>query len=172
MQFSVGDKVIHPQYGPGLVACIVGSEPSDVERQYYVIEIPQKGLTVHTPVGMADALGVRRAMSPSRSGRVLNLLGGKPRPLPEDYRMRQEQVWARVETGQVVALAGVVRDLSWRQRQAHLTKKDSDLLRKALDMLAAEMALVSGDTVAEVREQIGAALSMAMVSAQKADGAE
>jgi len=167
MQFSVGDKVIHPQYGPGQITSIVGGEPSDAERRYYVIEIPRKGMTVHTPVGMAGTLGVRLAMSPSRSRRIVDMLGGRPRPLPEDFRARHEQLWEKLGTGQELQLAGVVRDLTWRQTLTHLTKKDSDLLRKALDLLAAEMALVSGDTVSKVREMIGAALSGAAASVGK-----
>lgn len=168
MQFSVGDKVIHPQYGPGQITCIAGSEPSDADRRYYVIEIPRKGLTVHTPVGMAEALGLRLAMSPSRSRRILYMLGGRPHPLPDDFRVRQEIIWDKLEAGRVVDLAAVVRDLTWRQKLTHLTKKDADQLRRALDMLTEEIALASGDTAAEVREQIGAALT----SATKAAGAQ
>jgi CarD family transcriptional regulator len=167
MQFSVGDKVIHPQYGPGQITGIEGQEPSDGERRYYVIEIPRKGLTVHTPVGKADALGIRPAMSPSRSRRIVNMLRGRAHALPEDYRERQEQISTRLETGQVVQVASVVRDLSWRQKRGHLTKKDSDLLRHGLDLLASEMALVSGDTVSEARELIGSTLTAAMASAGK-----
>jgi len=167
MQFSVGDKVIHPQYGPGLITNIVGSEPSDTERRYYVIEIPRKGMTVHTPVSMAGALGVRLAMSHSRSRRILEMLGGRPHPLPEDFRARHDMLWERLGTGQELQLAGMVRDLTWRQKLTHLTKKDSDLLRKAMDLLTSEMALVSGDTVSEVRETIGAALSAAAASVAK-----
>ncbi|HNS50816.1 MAG TPA: CarD family transcriptional regulator [Anaerolineae bacterium] len=168
MQFSVGDKVIHPQYGPGRITGIAGSELSEADRRYYVIEIPRKGLTVHTPVGMADALGLRHAMSECRSRRILSMLGGRPHPLPEDFRARQEAVWSKLEAGHVVDLAAVARDLSWRQRLTHLTKKDADQLRRALDMLTEEIALASGDTAAEVREQIGAALA----SATEATGVE
>jgi CarD family transcriptional regulator len=167
MEFSVGDKVIHPQFGPGQITGIAGSEPPDAEQRYYVIEIPRKGLIVHTPVGMAGTLGVRLAMSASRSRRILGMLGGKPHPLPDEFRARQEQVAQMLDTGQVAQLAAVVRDLTWRQKSDHLTKKDADLLRKALDLLAAEMALVSGDSVSEVRDLIGTTLSAAMASAGK-----
>ena len=162
MQFAIGDKVIHPQYGPGQITGIEGSESSDGGRQYYVIGIPRKGLTVHTPVGKAGGLGVRHAMSPSRIQRILNMLSGKPHHLPDDYKARQQLVGDRLETGQAVQLAGVVRDLSWREKLSHLTKKDSDLLGTALELLAAEIALVSGETVSEVRELITTRLRAAM----------
>jgi RNA polymerase-interacting CarD/CdnL/TRCF family regulator len=165
MQFSVGDKVIHPQYGPGQITGIEGQGPSDEERRHYVIEIPRKGLTVHTPVGKADALGIRHAMSPSLSRQIVRMLHGRADALPEDYRERQDQVLAKLQTGQAVPVASVVRDLSWRQKRGHLTKRDTDLLRQGLDLLSSEMALVSGESVSEVRELIGTTLSAAMTGA-------
>jgi CarD family transcriptional regulator len=167
MQFSVGDKVIHPQYGPGRITGIEGQEPSDGAGRYYVIEIPRKGLTVHTPVGKAMALAMRPAMSPSRLRRIVQMLRGRAHDLPEDFRARQEQIAAQLGSGQVAQVTSVVRDLSWRQKRAHLTKRDSDLLRQGLDLLSSEMALVSGDTVSEVRELIRTTLTAAMVRADR-----
>lgn len=165
MEFSVGDKVIHPQYGPGQVTSIEGQVPSDATARYYVIEIIRKGLTVHTPVDKAEALGIRPAMSPSRSRRVVGMLRGRAHDLPKAYRARQEQVAAQLGSGEVAQLASAVRDLSWRQKRGHLTKRDSDLLRQGLDQLCSEIALVSGDTVSEVREMVGSTLTAAMARA-------
>ena len=165
MQFFVGDKVIHPRYGPGEITSIEGQGHSDAEGRYYVIDIPRQGLTVHTPVGRADALGIRPAMSPSRSRRIVSMLRGRAHVLPEDYRARQEKISAQLGSGQVAQVASVVRDLSWHQKRSHLTKRDSDLLRHVLDLLSAEMALVSGDPVSEVKQLIGATLTAAMAGA-------
>ncbi len=164
MRYSVGDKVVHPHHGPGWIAGIEHRELLDGSKRYYVIEVPGQGLTVHMPVRKADEVGMRLAMSQSRLPRVLSILRGKPHPLPEDYRERQEQVWAKLRTGRVIQLARVVRDLSWHRERAHLTKRDSDYLKQGRDLLAAEMALVSGDAVSDASKLIEATMTAAVAS--------
>jgi CarD family transcriptional regulator len=164
MRYSVGDKVVHPHHGPGWIAGIAHRELLDGIKRYYVIEVPGQGLTVHMPVRQADEAGMRPAMSRSTLPRVLGVLRGKPHPLPDDYRERQEQVCAQLKTGRVIQLARVVRDLSWHRERAHLTKTDSDYLKQGCDLLAAEMALVSGDTVSDTNRLIEATLTAAVAS--------
>jgi CarD family transcriptional regulator len=134
----------------------------DGPKRYYVIDIPGQGLTVHIPVGRADEVGVRLAMTQSRLPRVLSTLRSKPRQLPEDYKERQEQIIDKLRTGRVMQLARVVRDLTWHRERAHLTRKDSDCLKQGQDLLAAEMALVSGDDVSDVNRLIDATMTAAL----------
>jgi CarD family transcriptional regulator len=162
MQYSVGDKVVHPHHGPGWIAGIECREILDGTKRYYVIEIPGQGLTLRMPVGKADEGGMRLAMSQSRFPRVLSTLRGRPHLLPADYRERQEQISALLKTGRVLQLARVVRDLSWHRKRAHLTKTDSDYLRQGRDLLAAEMALVSGDTISDADKLIEATMTAAL----------
>jgi CarD family transcriptional regulator len=164
MQYSVGDKVVHPHHGPGWIASIENWELLDETRRYYVIEVPGQGLTVHLPVRKAEQVGMRPAMSRSRLPRVLSVLRGKPHLLPDDYRLRQEQVTAKLRTGLVIELARVVRDLSWHRELAHLTKTDTGLLKQGRDLLAAEMALVSGDAVSDTSKLIEATMIAAVAS--------
>ena len=164
MRYSVGDKVVHPHHGPGWITGITQRDLLDGTKRYYVIEVPGQGLTVYMPVSRADELGVRPAMSQSRLPRVLSVLRGKPHLLPEDYRERQEQICAQLKTGRVMQLARVVRDLTWHGKIAHLTKTDSGNLRQGLELLAAEMALVSGDDVSDTSKLIEATMTAAMAS--------
>lgn len=164
MQFSVGDKIVHPHHGPGSITGIEHRELLDGTKRYYVIEIPGQGLTVYMPVRKADEMGIRPAMSQSRFPRVLSMLRGKPHPLPEDYRKRQEQIWAQLRTRRVMQLARVVRDLTWHRKMAHLTKIDSDYLKQGRELLAAEMALVSGDAISDASRLIEATMTAALES--------
>jgi CarD family transcriptional regulator len=136
----------------------------DGPKRYYVIEIPGQGLTVHLPVDKAGTAGLRPAMTQSRFTRVLSMLRGRPHLLSKDFKERQEQVDAQLRTGRVVQLARVVRDLTWHRQQGHLTRTDYDRLRQGSDLLAAEMALVSGDDVSDVSKLIKATMTTAMAS--------
>jgi CarD family transcriptional regulator len=164
MQFSVGDKVVHPRYGPGAIVSIERKELMDGPKNYYVIDMPGRGLTVQIPVGRVDDAGMRLAMAQSRIPQVLIILRGAPHPLPQDYRERQERIGARLRTGLVSQLARAVRDLTWHRKLAHLTKTDTEHLRQSRDLLAAEMALVSGDAVSDVSKLIEATMIAALES--------
>jgi CarD family transcriptional regulator len=164
MQFSVGDKVVHPHYGPGWIASVERRELLDEAKRYYVIVIPGQALTVYLPVRKADEVGVRLAISQSRLPRVLSMLRSRPRPLPADYKERQEQIYAELKGGKVMQLARVVRDLTWHRERAHLTRTDSDCLKQGYELLAAEMALVSGDDVADASKLIEATMIAAVAS--------
>ena len=164
MQFSVGDKVVHPHHGPGRVVLVERKELMDGTKRYYVIDIPGQGLTVQVPVRRAKEVGMRPAMPQARLLKVWTTLRGRPRRLPEDYKERQEEIWALLKTGRAMQLARVVRDLSGHRERAHLTRKDTEYLKLGQGLLAAEMALVSEDDVSDVSDLIDSAVSDAAAS--------
>lgn len=164
MQFSIGDKIVHPHRGPGRIVDVERREFLEGAKQYYVIEIPVHGLTVHIPVQRVDELGVRPVMSRAKVARMLDTLRSRPHQLPKDYKKRQEIVWEKIRTGRPISTAEAVRDLTWRGQQAKLTKKDSELLKRGQDFLAAEMALVLDADVSEANDSIESALDVAMVT--------
>jgi CarD family transcriptional regulator len=162
MQYSVGDKVVHPHHGPGRITSVESKDLLGGKKRYYVIEIPTKDLTVYVPLRKVDQAGVRPAMSQARLSDVLDKLKSTPHHLPEDYKERQEQVWEMLRTGMVMPIAEVVRDLVWQKKRDHLTKKDADLLAQGQERLAAEMALISGTEVSDMEKTIEDVLADAM----------
>lgn len=164
MQFSVGDKIVHPHRGPGRIVGVEQREFLEGMKRYYVVEIPVYGMTVHVPVSKAADLGIRLAMSRAKVARVLDTLRSQPDLLSKDYKERQKDIWERIKTGRPIKTAEAVRDLTWRSRQAHLTKKDSELLQRGQDFLAAEMALVLDTEVPEANRNIASALDVAMAA--------
>jgi CarD family transcriptional regulator len=165
MKFSVGDKVVHPHHGPGFIAGIESRDLLDGTKRYYLIEIPGQGMTVYMPEMSADESGIRLAMSQTRFPRVLSMLCGRPHLLPENYKQRQEQISAQLRTRRVMELAKVVRDLTWHRERAHLTKTDHAYLRLGRDLLVAEMALVSGETIPVTSRLIERTMTAAKASA-------
>jgi CarD family transcriptional regulator len=166
MEFAVGDKVVHPYHGPGTIIRVDQKEITEGEERYYVIEIPDQGLTLHIPQHRMGITGVRRAMSGRQIRQVLDTLRGAPEQLPEDHRERQELVWEKLKTGESFQVAETVRDLVWHQHQAHLTKKDTDYLDRARKMLAAEIALVDDCEIAEASRTIETIVADTLASAE------
>lgn len=164
MQFAVSDKVIHPRHGAGTITGIQQKGLANEAKSYYVIYIPAQRLTVYVPSQQIEQSGVRPAISPANVPMVLDTLASAPACLADDHEVREAGIWAKLGTAQVVQTAEVVRDLTWRQRAAHLTKKDTEYLSRGRDWLAAEMALVSGGEIAEANRTIDAALAAGLES--------
>lgn len=159
MQLSVGDKVVIPGRGVGQVT---GMERLDIVEgfeRYYIIEIANPGLTVCVPVRKAQELGVRPVMSQKKLARVLDTLHAKPRLLSEDYKKRHAWVRERLATGAPLRIAKIVRDLTWHERRAHLTKIDTELLTRGRDFLSAEIASVIDTEDYDARQMIDDALA-------------
>jgi CarD family transcriptional regulator len=166
MGFEVGDKVVHPYHGPGIITRVEQKELMEGQERYYVIDIPEQGLTLHIPEHRMSITGVRLAMSAKQRRQVLDTLRGKPDQLPDDHKERQEQVWEKLKSGESTQVAETVRDLMWHEQLAHLTKKDTDYLDRARKMLAAEIALVDDCEVAEANRTIETIMADTLASVE------
>jgi CarD family transcriptional regulator len=158
MEFSVGDKVVHPRHGFGQIIGMKHLDLVEGFERYYVIEIRDQGLIVNVPVRAIDTLGVRPVMSRAKMARVLATLRGRPSQLSEDYKERQARIREKLETGGPLRIAEILRDLTWHERRARLTSADSALLAKGRDFLAAEIAVVTDTEIANAKQAIDTAL--------------
>jgi len=170
MKFSVGDKVVHPRHGFGQITALERLDLVEGFERYYVITVPDQGLTVRVPVRKMEELGVRPVMSRAKLSRVLETLRDRPRQLSEDYRQRQDWIRERLETGVSLRIAEVVRDLTWHERRGHLTKADSELLTRGRDFLATEIAVVTDAEIPDAKRTIDSAL--VAVESAEIDGQE
>ncbi|MDH7486743.1 MAG: CarD family transcriptional regulator [Anaerolineae bacterium] len=164
MQFSVGDKVMYPHRGAGIITGIEHGELVDGFEHYYVIEIESQRLTLRVPMRMVEELGVRRVMPATSLDEVWATLSRRPRPLADDFKERQEHIRAKLRSGDPVKVAQAVRDLSWREQQSYLTKADAELLAQGLELLIAEIAAVMDKDIGEVESMVNSALSRHVVA--------
>jgi CarD family transcriptional regulator len=157
-KFSVGDKVMHPQYGPGQITGVEHRELVEGFEHYYVIELLMDGSTLFIPMRNVEELGLRPVMSQARLARVFDTLRGMPQRLSKDFKVRQARVRKKLATARPIKLAEVIRDLTGRNRRSYLTKVDRALLDRGRELLAAEVAAVSGTEVIYAHQEMDAAL--------------
>ena len=169
IQFAIDDKVIHPRHGAGRITGISQKVTADEARSYYVIYIPAQRLTIYVPIQQMEQSGVRMAISPTKVPGLLDMLKSTPHRLADNLQERQLGLWAKLGTGHALLMAEVVRDLTWRRRQSHLTRKDSEYLSRGREWLAAEMALVADGELSDANRAIDAALAVGMESAAKTE---
>ena len=156
--FDVGDKVVHPIHGAGLVMGIKKQDLLEQYHRYYVIDLAVDDRTLMTPVSNAEEIGLRSISQQAALSQVWHTLGAAAKTLLDDYKKRQAHIQEKLKTGDVIKVAEVIRDLSTLKREDHLTSFDTKLLERAQQFLACEVALVEGVQVSEAERIISETL--------------
>lgn len=159
-KFNIGDAVVHPIRGAGRITGFKAFETQGTLKQYYEINLlKQTNTSLMIPVGEADEIGMRRAVTGSEMETVWQVLEGEPEELPSNYRTRHKVINDRLQTGDVMQIAEAVRDAGWRrQTEDGLTQKGKELYKKGIRLLAAEIAVSQDTTLAKAKRQIKARL--------------
>jgi CarD family transcriptional regulator len=152
--FDIGDKVVHPTHGAGLVTGIEKQDLLEQYHSYYVIDLTVDDRTLMIPVSNAEEIGLRSISQRTVLSQVWDTLGVAAETLPDDYKKRQERIQEKLKTGDAIKIAEVIRDLSSLKREDHLTSFDTKLLERAQQFLACEVALVEEVQVSEAERMI------------------
>lgn len=160
--YAVGDKVVHPGYGPGVIKGIERRQVIGEAKDYYIIEMLTSDATLMTPVAQVDKVGLRPAIGTASIKRILKLLAEEPNTLSENFRERQFDIDERLKEGDVFVTAKVMRDMAWYRHFNDLTKRDLQLMQRAEEIVAGELALAKGIDVKEALEDMQAILEEAI----------
>jgi CarD family transcriptional regulator len=156
--FEVGEVVVHPVRGAGVIVGFEEFHREDGDSLYYKIQLlgRQSETDLMVPVDNTESCGLRRAVSRSKLDSVWGVLQGEPERLPTNHKTRYRIVGDKLRTGDILQVAEAVRDMSWRQRWAEngLTGKGKRLYRRALALLAGEISGVLDVDQTEAERQI------------------
>ena len=159
--FQPGDAVVHPVRGAGVIERIVEREWHGGTRRYYTISlVGQPGTRLMIPAVLADEMGVRHVVSEAKLACVWRVFEKPPEELPEDHKERYKVIEDRLGSSEILDVAGIVRDLAWRQRvKGRLTIKCTRVYEQALGMLAGEVAAAQGISFDEAERAVRGRLS-------------
>jgi CarD family transcriptional regulator len=168
MTFQVGETVVHPHYGAGVITEIQERHSLGPRKRYYSIELlgdPQT--TVMVPLGKDESVGLRQPIPKARLSRLWRILRGKPEALPDEHKERYALIEGKLEEGDLFQIAEAVRDLAWRREEKRkLTKVGGRLYETGLGFIASEVAGVQGSDVdmaeAEIAERLDASIGSAL----------
>lgn len=159
--FRVGDKIIHPSHGAGVVTEIkeLGFFGKKSKPYYWIELLSEPGTVVMVPVKDADKVGLRHPMSRSQLSRVWHRLRAEPKVLPSDHKERYSVVRTRIADGDVLEIAAVLRDLWWKDYSIRkLTTEGKRLYAKGMRLLASEIAVIQDSELSEAEAQISETL--------------
>ena len=137
--FEVGDKVVYPQHGAGVV---VGRETKTVlgePRDYLTIRIIASEMTLMVPADATDAAGLRAVITGDDLDAVLALLRGEDEVIAGNWNRRFKHNREKMRTGDVLELVGVIRNLMNRSIEKGLSSGERQMMARAKRILASEI---------------------------------
>ncbi len=142
--FSIGERVVYPTHGVGIISSITEKVLNGENTEYYVITIPSLDMNILLPKANAESLGLRRLSGKDEIRKALESLSEKKDVRGSDWKARQQNQMNMLRTGTIENVAAVVNILYNRQKVRDLPIQERRLFETALTHLIDESSYVLG----------------------------
>ena len=142
MDFKVGDKVVYPNHGIGIIEDIQKSPATETNGSYYRLRILSNDSTVMVPAGNAHQVGLRRIIHKREIEKILGILQDGDIPMYSNWKGRFQENSNRMRTGEIVEVAAVLKNLSLLSQKKNLSFRERRMLDKARYLVISEIAEV------------------------------
>jgi CarD family transcriptional regulator len=159
LEFKVGDKVIYPNHGVGVIEKIQSRVLSGEERTFYTLRILSTDSTVMVPVGNTGAVGLRKVLSKKEIEEVFTILRSDKIAIYGDWKGRFQENSDRMRTGEIRPVAEVLKGLSYLSQVKTLSYRERKMLDRARFLLVSEIAEASRQPLEKVELQVDEALA-------------
>ena len=140
MDFKIGDKVVYPNHGVGVIEQINYGVLNGRTEKYYMVRIFSGGLKVMVPETNAVAVGLRAVIRPLETGKVLGYLERGKFNSHHDWKHRFKENSERMRTGSLIEVAAVLKSLVALSRSKPLSFREKKMLERAKHLLVSELA--------------------------------
>ena len=157
--FKTSEFIVYPAHGVGQIVSIEEQEVAGAKLELFVINFVKDKMTLRVPTAKAAAVGMRKLAEGTLVKRALETLKGRARVKRTMWSRRAQEYEAKINSGDIVAIAEVVRDLFRSESQPEQSYSERQLYEAALDRLSREIAAVQRVTETEAIKEIEAALA-------------
>ena len=140
--FLVGDKVVYPMHGAGVIEAIEQRTILGEVREYYVLRMPVGEMQVLVPVHAIRDAGLRPIVGREAADRVFALLSEDATQEQSNWNRRYRSNLEKLKSGDIFELAAVVRNMTRRDQEKGLSTTEKKMLENARQLLVSELALV------------------------------
>ncbi len=152
--FRPDDYVVYPAHGVGRILSIEEQEIAGHKLELFVISFEKDKMTLRVPTHKATEIGMRQLSSPDTVNRALETLKGKAKVKRAMWSRRAQEYEQKINSGDLMAIAEVVRDLFRTDDQREQSYSERQLYEAALDRLTREVAAVSGVDAAGAQKRV------------------
>ncbi len=158
--FNVGDKIVYPMHGAGIIESIEEREILGERKRYYVMRMPLGDMKVMIPINNVDNIGIRDIIDKQDADRVFKSLESKSNNAQtSNWNKRYRENMTKIKSGNVFEVADVVKNLILRERNKGLSTGERKMLNSAKQILISELVLAKNMNPRDVEEQIDQIIS-------------
>ncbi|WLA48899.1 MULTISPECIES: CarD family transcriptional regulator [Bradyrhizobium] len=170
--FKANEFVVYPAHGVGQILAIEEQEIAGAKLELFVINFMKDKMTLRVPTAKVANVGMRKLSEPALVKKALETLKGRARVKRTMWSRRAQEYEAKINSGDIVAIAEVVRDLYRSESQPEQSYSERQLYEAALDRLSREIAVVQHSTETEAIKEIEGQLAKSPRRGAKAESAE
>ncbi|MEH6951604.1 CarD family transcriptional regulator [Nitrobacter sp. NHB1] len=167
--FRTNEFVVYPAHGVGQILAIEEQEIAGARLELFVINFMKDKMTLRVPTAKIANVGMRKLSEPGLVKRALETLKGRARIKRTMWSRRAQEYEAKINSGDIVAIAEVVRDLYRSESQPEQSYSERQLYEAALDRLSREIAVVQHVTETEAVKEIEGQLAKSPRRGAKAE---
>ena len=142
LPFSINDYVVYPTHGVGKITGVEKQEISGMNLELFVVEFDKDKMVLRVPLAKAEGSGMRKLSSPQKMTTALTTLKGRARIKRTMWSRRAQEYEAKINSGDPVSIAEVIRDLHRSANQPEQSYSERQIYEAALERLARELAAV------------------------------
>jgi len=152
--FKTTEHIVYPAHGVGQIIAIEEQEIAGMKLDLYVIVFEKDKMTLRVPTGKAEQVGMRKLAEDDTVEKALEIIKGRARVKRTMWSRRAQEYEAKINSGDLVAISEVVRDLHRAASQPEQSYSERQLYEAALDRMAREISAVSKITETEAIRRI------------------
>ena len=156
--FQVGDKVVHPMHGAGVIDSIVREKISGKAMDFYVFKMPISGLTLKIPTETSEAIGVRAVKSADEIEAVIARVPALSIDMTSNWNHRYRENMDRLKSGDLDEVSAVIKALMHRDSTRGLSNGERKMLHIAKQILVSEIVLAEDVAYPDAEERVNAAM--------------
>ncbi len=158
-EFRPNDYVVYPAHGVGKIVSIEKQEVAGMTLELFVISFEKDKMTLRVPTHKAEDVGMRSLSSPDVVSKAMTTLKGKARVKRAMWSRRAQEYEQKINSGDLIAIAEVVRDLHRTDDQREQSYSERQLYEAALERLTREVAAVSGSDEGDAQREVDSVLT-------------
>ncbi len=151
--YNVGDKIVYPMHGAGVIDSIEEKEILGEKQSYYILKMPGE-VKVMVPISTAEQHGIRNVIDKAEAEKVINVLEQDETEMEKNWNKRYRDNMDKMKSGNIYEIADVVRNLSFKQKEKGLSTGEKKMLHNAKQILVSELVLAEHATQDEVEELV------------------
>ncbi len=142
--FKIGDKVVYPMHGAGIIEAIEEKEILGECKRYYVMRLPIGEMKVMIPTNNVHGVGLREVIDEEEVEKVFEVLRASKGKMSTNWNRRYRANLEKIKSGDIYEVAEVVRNLAIRDREKGLSTGERKMLDSARQILVSELVLAKG----------------------------